>query len=239
MEADEQPVPPEVPVEADGEDAPHEQTFEEIDAIMRQLESDPSMGVKRPSTRRSTTSRARRDISRSPPSPASRLLHLQPQSLFRSDAPSPSPSPSPSPRCYHALPADARQTIMSTELEDPFIDPPPPPHSADQEVVHHLNAGEALPASDWEGTFSDDEQDKLASRANFFDGRVNELVGGLLAARLGPMERSLEGIQHVLESPCRAGPRRAAESGVACLPRSRRASADDGTRLSLFLLTGP
>jgi len=181
-----------------------EPTFEEIDDIMRHLnENDPARGVNK-------------TVENPPqwhqPSPARHIslaavtntspLHLAaPQNLFRSDAPSPSPGR------YHLPPPEPHQPILSTELEDPFVDPPQSAQSFDGHGrVHRLNGSESLPASDWEGAFSDDEQLKLESRVNFFDGRVNDVVGALLSTRLGPVEKTLEGIQHVLSTMSRATP---------------------------------
>ncbi|PTD04527.1 hypothetical protein FCULG_00002512 [Fusarium culmorum] len=66
--------------------------------------------------------------------------------------------------------------------------------------------GESLPASDWEGAFTEDEHDKLENRAQFFDGRVNQVVGNLLASRLEPMEKTLFSIQQVLATRARGTP---------------------------------
>ena len=172
----------------------HEPTFEEIDDIMRHLnENDPARGVNKtlegpkwhqPSPTRHISLAA---VTNSSP------LHLPPQNQFRSDA------PSPSPRQFRLLPGEVHPPILSTELEDPFVDPP-------QSAVQPQQGGESLPASDWEGAFSDDEQVKLESRVNFFDGHVNDVVGGLLAARLGPLEKTLQGIQHALASMSRSTP---------------------------------
>lgn len=168
-----------------------EPSMDDIDAIMRHLNANPSMGVKRtldsqPEWHQPTPSRHIPLAAVTNSSP----LRLAPQNQFRSDA------PSPSPRQYHPIP-DMSQPIRSTELDDPFMDPP---HSAQsfEGPIHRLNGSESLPASDWEGTFSQDEQAKLESRVNFFDGHVNDLVGGLLAARLGPLEETLDTIKHAL-----------------------------------------
>ena len=170
-----------------------EPSMADIDAIMRHLNENPGMGVNRaldgqPEWLQPSPSHAVPLAVVTDSSP----LRLAPQSQFRSDA----PSPSPSPRQYHPIP-DMAQPILSTELEDPFIDPP---HSARsyEGPIHRLNGSESMPASDWDGAFSQDEQTKLESRVNFFDGHVNELVGGLLAARLGPLEETLDTIKHAL-----------------------------------------
>ncbi|KAI0143834.1 hypothetical protein GGR57DRAFT_341442 [Xylariaceae sp. FL1272] len=169
-------------------------TFEEIDAVMQEMEMDPSMGVKRavdsskyhqPSPVRKISVAA---LTNSPPGQMATVP-------FRSEG------PSPSPQQYRALPKD------SIELEDPFLDPP---HSAISQSfdapVQRLNAAEDLPESEWDDTFSVDEQDKLEQRVHYFDGRVNDVVGNLLASRIDPLEKTLGSIQHVLDQLSRRPP---------------------------------
>ncbi|KAL2130919.1 hypothetical protein VTI74DRAFT_5788 [Chaetomium olivicolor] len=172
-----------------GHDLPLEPSMADIDEIMRHLNENPDMGVNRtyddqshwrePSPSRHTP------VAAAPDSPA----HLPPPSYSRSAAPSPSHAG------YH----------HPEILEDPFIDPPRSAQSYEG-AVQRLNGSESVPVSDWEGVFSDDEQTKLESRVAFFDGRVNELVGALLAARLGPLERTLDSINHALAGISRQTP---------------------------------
>ncbi|KAK3363563.1 hypothetical protein B0T25DRAFT_47561 [Lasiosphaeria hispida] len=195
--SDEEYVEDVEPVEPEhAESEPAEPSLADIDAIMRHLNENPNMGVNKaantqpmwqPSPTRHIDLAA---VANSSP------LHLPPQSHFRSDA------PSPSPRRYRPLalepfPIEPAQPILSTELEDPFIDPPRSAQTFDG-PVHRLNGSESLPASDWDGAFSEDEQAKLEARVNFFDGHVNELVGGVLSARLVPLEHALDSIRHAL-----------------------------------------
>ncbi|KAH6855131.1 hypothetical protein B0I37DRAFT_48426 [Chaetomium sp. MPI-CAGE-AT-0009] len=161
-----------------------EPTMADIDEVMRLMNDDPDMGVNRTYDDQSPwreTSPVRQSALVTDSSPT----RLPPPSYARSDAPSPSQAGYP-----HSTAID---------LEDPFIDPSRSSQSVEG-AVHRLNGGESLPASDWEGVFSESEQTKLESRVAFFDGRVNELVGGLLAARLGPLERTLDSINHALLS---------------------------------------
>ncbi|KAK0717090.1 hypothetical protein B0T26DRAFT_675454 [Lasiosphaeria miniovina] len=178
----------------------NEPSLADIDAIMRHLNENPNMGVNKKVTSEPQWHQPSptRHISLAAVTQAS-PLHLPPQSYFRSDA------PSPSPRQYRSIPVDVSQPILSTELEDPFVDPPQSTLSLDG-PVHRLNGSESLPASDWDGAFSEDEQTKLEARVNFFDGHVNELVGGLLAARLGPLEHTLDAIKHALAGTSRETP---------------------------------
>ncbi|KAI0839609.1 hypothetical protein F5Y06DRAFT_286592 [Hypoxylon sp. FL0890] len=184
------------------EEGTHELTFEEIDAVMQHLnENDPTMGAKR--TVESPKWRQQSPL-RSVPVAAvtdSPLVHLPPQVPFRSDA------PSPSPRQYLTLPKQGVTPRPSTELEDPFIDPP---QSAVSQTfdgsVQRLNVGDSLPESEWDDAFSASEQEKLEQRVQYFDGHVNDLVGSLLASRLDPLEKTLGSIQHVLGSLARRTP---------------------------------
>ncbi|TGJ85637.1 hypothetical protein E0Z10_g3088 [Xylaria hypoxylon] len=169
-------------------------TFEEIDAVMQHLnDNDPTMGVKRtvespkwhqPSLVRKISTKT---IADSPP------VHLQPQVPFRSEA------PSPSPQQYRSLPQEPIHLKPSTELDDPFLDPP---HSALSQSfdaqVQRLNNRDDLPESEWDDAFSASEQGKLEQRVHYFDGHVHDLVGNLLDSRLDPLENTLGAIQQVL-----------------------------------------
>lgn len=152
-----------------------EPTFEEIDAVMQQMEIDPSMGVKK--------------------KPLEKSMWNQP-------TPVPSRQPSYTLRAAaHEFVPQFNQPVppypKDSQLEDPFIDPP----SAWEDGLQHA----VMPASDWEGAFSEDEHSKLENRTQFFDGRVNEIVGSLLASRLEPMEKTLLSIHSALGSKnCRA-----------------------------------
>ncbi|KAI1170226.1 hypothetical protein F4777DRAFT_595367 [Nemania sp. FL0916] len=174
-------------------DGTYDLTFEEIDAVMQQMnDNDPTMGAKRiaESPQWSQPSPSRKaPVAVATESPR---VQLPPQVPFRSDA------PSPSPRQYRNLSQEPMHPKPSTELEDPFLDPP---HSAVSQSfdapVHRLNTREDVPESEWDD-FSDGEKDKLEQRVQYFDGHVNDLVGSLLASRLDPLENTLSSIQQVL-----------------------------------------
>ncbi|KAI0130242.1 myosin class II heavy chain [Xylariales sp. AK1849] len=182
-----------------------ELTFEEIDAVMQHLnDNDPTMGV----------NKTHESPKWHQPSPIRKIhlaavtndspLHLPPHisTQLSSDA------LSPNPRQYRTLPQEPAPPMLSTELEDPFLDPP---QSAVSQVfdiegpVHHLGGNEA-PESEWDDAFSADEQDKLEQRAHYFDGHVQDLVDDLLAQRLNPVEKSLSSIQHALLAMSRRTP---------------------------------
>ncbi|RYP70784.1 hypothetical protein DL769_004847 [Monosporascus sp. CRB-8-3] len=172
----------------------HELTYEEIDEVMQHLhKKDPTMGVKRtvdsskwrqptpvPNTSHVTTMN-------SPP------VHLQPQVPFRSDA------PSPSPKQYRSLPQETATAMPSTEFDDPFVERPQSGLSQSFDgPIHHLDALQDVPESEWDQAFSASEQDKLEQRVHYLSGHVNDLVGNILASRLNPLEKTLENIHLAL-----------------------------------------
>ncbi|KAI1755977.1 hypothetical protein F4782DRAFT_377265 [Xylaria castorea] len=174
-------------------DGTHELTFEEIDAVMQQInENDPTMGVKRTveSPKWHQPSPIRKIPITVTDSPSA---HVSPQMPSRND------TPSSNPRQYRSLPQENMQPKPSTELDDPFVDPS---HSALSQSfdapVQRLNTGEDLPESEWDDAFSASEQGKLEQRVHYFDGHVNDLVGKLLTSRLDPLENTLSVIQQVL-----------------------------------------
>ncbi|KAK3298320.1 uncharacterized protein B0H64DRAFT_370826 [Chaetomium fimeti] len=184
-----------------------EQTMADIDEVMRLMNDDPDMGVNRTYDDQSQWQEAS-PIRQSALVTDSSPTRLPPPSYARSDAPSPS-------QADYADP-----TAM--DMEDPFINPSRSSQSIEG-AVHRLNGGESLPASDWEGVFSESEQTKLESRVAFFDGRVNELFGGLLAARLGPLERTLDSMSHALLRRTRSNRRERGSFSVEV----RESDADD------------
>ncbi|KAH8590710.1 hypothetical protein B0O99DRAFT_299677 [Bisporella sp. PMI_857] len=190
----------EVEAAIDREESDREPTFEEIDAVMRQLKE---IEMESGPTPHKNPSRDE-DISRwHQPSPTRRIqvpeidsspIRLQPQNLMRSDAPSPSPAR------FRALPGESR--IFSRVHDDPFVVESP----AVLHVDSQINRRQSLVVSDWDDVLSDGEAAKLQPRARFFDGRVNDLVGGLLEHRLNPLEKALEAIQLSIESMATRAP---------------------------------
>lgn len=173
-------------------------TFKQIDEVMHHLNKhDPTMGVNRSGT--PAGSRL--------PSPSPMRNSAVAAIAKSSQVPSRSDAPSPSPRQYLTLPKQASTPRSSTELEDPFVDPPQSVVSQSFDgAVHRLNAGENLPESEWDDAFSANEQEKLEQRVQYFDGRVHDVVGNLLASRLDPLERTLGSIEHVLGGLARRAP---------------------------------
>ncbi|KAI1881786.1 hypothetical protein JX265_000612 [Neoarthrinium moseri] len=196
--------PPSVPGDDKTEKTEHELTFEEIDAVMQHLnENDPTMGVNRtlesPKWRQTSPAKHISLAAVKDSSP----LYLPPHDKLRSDG------PSPSPREYRTLPQEMAPPMLSTELEDPFVDPPRSALTQSFDVegpVHDLGSGDATESEEWDKAFSADEQDKLEQRAHYFDGHVQGLVGDILADRLDPLEKTLGTIQHALLAMSRRTP---------------------------------
>jgi hypothetical protein len=200
-----------------------EPTFEEIDAVMRHMNEEPELSISRdtdtPRWHQPSPNRQAQILNE----PESSPLRIQPQNLLRSDA------PSPSPRRFQPLPGDrAGQRVFSRTHDDPFV--------ADSLVgmayespVHNLNPRDDLPASDWDDVLSESEEGKFQARTLFFDNHVNDLVGGLLAERLDPLEKALETIQHSLVTIAERTPsdRRTRRSFSGELPESDADDEDD------------
>ncbi|KAH8882692.1 hypothetical protein GQ53DRAFT_602778, partial [Thozetella sp. PMI_491] len=204
-------LPPVSPNANADDDEAKEQSMAELDAIMLHLSQNPSMGVIRAMDHQPQFEE-QPQFDQEPqyhhPSPTRHIdlaavtnsspLHLPPQQhIFRSDAPSPSPGR------HRPLPGEVPEPMLSTELEDPFVDPPQSAMSLGGPA--HPDGTES-PASDWEAAFTEDEHTKLESRVNFFDGHVNGLVGNLLDARIAPLEDTMDDIKHLLASMNRRTP---------------------------------
>ncbi|KAK5947086.1 hypothetical protein PMZ80_001232 [Knufia obscura] len=140
-------------------------TYEEINAVMKQFEDDPDLGVIRDDS----------------PVKSTPLVDMRYPQQFRSDAPSPSPN---------------------RRLDRPFDPDQERPYGGlgfDVSGVHQLNYGGGGEISDWNADLSPGQQDKLESRAKFFDDHVNDLVDNVLESRLAPLELALQGIQKSMQ----------------------------------------
>lgn len=137
-------------------------SFEEIDAVMKQFEVDPELGIERNDT----------------PLKSTPLVDMRLTSNFRSDAPSPSPPGFHDEQLPHSNASFPRSFGLGIG-------------------VHHLNPGRE-DTSDWGDALPAAEEAKLQLRSQFFDAHVDGLVGGILENRLGPIEHTLQTIQHTL-----------------------------------------
>ncbi|CCC09325.1 unnamed protein product [Sordaria macrospora k-hell] len=162
-----------------------EPSFDDIDAVMRHLSANPNMGISKPADSQTQWHQP----SPTRPIPLEAVTNSPP---YHQDEDN-SRSPSPNPREY----LQPSQPPPTTELEDPFLDPPTSAQFIEG-PVHNLNGSEDVPVSDWNGDFTEDEQEKLESRVTFFNGHVNDVVGGILDSRLSPLEQTLDTIKHSL-----------------------------------------
>ena len=139
------------------------------------------------------------------------LVDMRPASNFRSDAPSPSPRRHP-----------AQINVRNDE-----------PSSASLGLgngIHPLTTGKEE-VSDWNDALSATEEEKLQSRAQFFDGHVNDLVDGILENRLGPFERTLLTIQHSISLMAKRPQLKATRSQST---EARESDADDEDDYNAF-----
>ena len=167
----------------DGEDLMP--SFEEIDAVMRQFENNPELGVERNDS----------------PLQSTPLVDMRLSANLRSDAPSPSPR---RPLPQHGVASTAGYGLGIG--------------------IHKLNTGKEE-VSDWGDAISAAGEEKIHSRAHFFDGHVNALVDGVLENRLVPLERTLQTIQHSISLiATRPGGRRSLSTD----PKESDADDEDG-----------
>ncbi|KAL7923402.1 hypothetical protein ACQKWADRAFT_289552 [Trichoderma austrokoningii] len=164
-----------------------EPTFEEIDAIMQRMERDPSQGINKSIETTFKWPHAAVDAHAS-----SDELHI-PSDHAREKM-------SVIPRKYSDILDNMSQPMLSTELEDPFVDPPLSAQLMRRGSGLEEGEIESDQVSDWEAAFSEEEHSKLENRAQFFDGRVNDVVGTLLASRLEPLEKALLTLSRSLKS---------------------------------------
>ncbi|KAK5120505.1 hypothetical protein LTR85_006160 [Meristemomyces frigidus] len=69
--------------------------------------------------------------------------------------------------------------------------------------VTRLNKTEDAPGSDWSGMLSPPDEEKLQARSNFFDSHIEELLGRVVERRLQPLEESLRNVQNTVTKPTR------------------------------------
>ncbi|KFY81040.1 hypothetical protein V499_00153 [Pseudogymnoascus sp. VKM F-103] len=204
---------------------PREASFEEIDDIMRHInEADSSMGAVR-----HVTEPVGSEQTLQMPHSESSPIRLHPQNLMRSDA------PSPSPRRFQALPGGRGQRVFSRVEDDPFVSHSPIARAFETSPIHHLNGDESVEPSDWDSVLDRDDESKFNARSQFFDSHVNDIVGGILAEKLGPMEQALQVIQLSLATLRPPSSRRARRSMSAEFQESDADDEDDdeGHRRSL------
>ncbi|OQO12014.1 hypothetical protein B0A48_02653 [Cryoendolithus antarcticus] len=169
-----------------------EPTFDEIDAVMRQMNESISPS---PDTR-----------SLPGDYPLLRSPDLQPYSAVsyipdwpRSEAPSPSPRRHTLP---YQPPGDSSFTIHDRTDSDER------PGRNSWPAVRRLNKADDVPASDWSDLVSSPEDDKLRQRSMFFDSHIDQVVGKVIERHLQPLELSLQTMQSAMLKRTRSSDQR-------------------------------
>jgi hypothetical protein len=175
--------PHNLPESLDTSDDPRvEPTFDEIDAIMQQMndvEASPNKDVLR---------------AHSPNllQPSNGVTYLP--GWPRSDVPSPSPKrhlPTYQPHNDSSFTAHDRSD--SGEL-----------HGMNGWPPQRINKDDEVPHSDWSGLLSPIDEDKLQSRSMFFDSHIDSIIGRVVDRRLQPLENSLRAIQSTVSKRARS-----------------------------------
>ena len=198
-----------------------EPSYNEIDAVMKQLDGDDyEIGIERhyrpskPATSSATVTENNTPVL-SPPRPFSK----------RSGAPSPSPRRGEQQR-RSGVPLSDSESADTADMETAYVaanarfSPSYRPSMTDlakEALVHKLNSPDNASISDWDDAISSSEELKFQTRTGFFARHVDDLVGNIVQERLDPLEKSLAGIQgHLAEisnKPDRRPPRRSTSTG--------------------------
>ncbi len=180
-----------------------EPSYQEIDAVMKHLnEQDSDLGVERIGGPWGPRNALRTPLAEMHDN--SRIPQFLPTAHIRSDAPPPSPR-----RVQEAYPHQrptesdgAESAAVAIVARNARFSPSYRPSKSDivdLSPIHRLNSPGNVPISDWDDAFSSVNDDlKLRSRTGFFDSRVDHLVGCIVQQRLGPLEKTLKGIQDSL-----------------------------------------
>ena len=180
-----------------------EPSFQEIDDVMKHMNEDPDIGIERvqaSQVQRSSLSNSARSASRS----SIPIYHGSSDSDQHLSAPSHPKFPSSSPnrlqqafqylpeRNYGSSDSAAAELVARNARFSPSYKPPKHAAMVVESPIHRLNSLSNLPISDWDDVISSGEDAKLRSRTNFFDQKVEDLIGAAVQERLYPLEKNLE-----------------------------------------------
>ncbi|MCJ1384371.1 hypothetical protein MMC17_007487 [Xylographa soralifera] len=179
-----------------------EPSFQEIDAVMKHLNEDSEAGVERLKTTEMDRSQAQshsRSATRSPlpvrHGSSGTDHHLY--ALNQHKIPSSSPNRLQQPfqylpqRSYGSSESAAAELVARSARYSPSYKPAKLDSMALDSPVHRLNNSTHLPVSDWDDVISSTEEAKFQSRSNFFDHRINDLVGAVVREQLKPIEKNI------------------------------------------------
>ncbi|MCJ1392068.1 hypothetical protein MMC18_004935 [Xylographa bjoerkii] len=179
-----------------------EPSFQEIDAVMKHLNEDSEAGVERMKTTEMDRSEAQshsRSVTRSPMpiglGSSDTDHHLY--AINQQKIPSSSPNRLQQPfqylpqRSYGSSESAAAELVARSARFSPSYKPAKPNAMALDSPVRRLNNSTNLPISDWDDVVSSTEEAKFQSRSNFFDHRINSLIGAVVQEQLRPLEKNL------------------------------------------------
>ncbi|KAG7004347.1 hypothetical protein G7Y79_00026g059310 [Physcia stellaris] len=168
-------------------------SLQEINEVMKHLnDEDSDLGVER----NTGPWRSRSPVRSSMPANLESSVGCQmlPPLQLRSDAPSPSPNRLHGP--YQYLPPTESESADTADVEmvarNARFSPSYRPSRSD---VHRLNSPGSQSVSDWDDAILSVDEAKLQQRTNFFDTRVDEVVGNIVQQHMGPLEKTLIAIQ--------------------------------------------
>jgi hypothetical protein len=197
--------PHNLPESLDTSDDPRvEPTFDEIDAIMQQMndvEAEPTASPNKDVLRAHSPNLLQ---------PANGVTYLP--GWPRSDAPSPSPKRlQPSYQQHNDSSFTAHDRSDSGEL-----------HGMNGWPPQRINKDDEVPHSDWSGLLSPIDEDKLQSRSMFFDSHIDSIIGRVVDRRLQPLENSLRAIQSTVSKRARSS-----DQQLTLKPRSSSIAESD------------
>ena len=171
-------------------------SLQEINEVMKHLnDEDSDFGVERNPSPWTSRSPVRSPVPGHLESSASHQT-LPPLQL-RGAALTPSPNRLQGP--YQYLPPTESESAETADVEmvacNARFSPSYRPSRSD---VHHLNSPGSQSISDWDDAVSSVDELQLQRKTTFFDNRVDELIGSIVQQHMGPVEKTLAGIQATL-----------------------------------------
>ena len=167
-------------------------SLQEINEVMKHLnDEDSDFGVERNPSPWRSRSPIRGPVPGILESTGRKIL---PPLHLRSDAPSPSPNRLKGP--YQYLPPTESESADTADVEmvarNARFSPSYRPSKSD---VHRLNSPGSQSISDWDDAILSVDELQFQRKTNFFDNRVDGLIGNIVQQHMGPLEKTLAGIQ--------------------------------------------
>ena len=152
-------------------------TYQEIDAIMENLNGEPSFGVEEDQSDNKLPAPVKSPMKREPSNGDSPLLRESKLSAFQAAPPKRSPAVSPD---------------WLLEQQQPM--------RASASPIRKLVGSKDAEVSDWDDMLESGDEAKLVPHAQFFDNRIKSLIEGLLQQHLSPLQRSLKDVDSTVRA---------------------------------------